>query len=326
MWTSVSASWLLLLERRRRRRRRCWVHLNRRRGCALCSVCQRLIHREDSQDRATHGHRPQSCKAASRRPKPPRIAAALFVAPVRTDKPAPPPHSRSVALRKKTWNDAFLCLIKAQPHSPGSTGLLGRPRGRLYTFSPPNHPSYRDAPCSHARLRLQVPGEAEAALPVSALQQGDEGAGPSVYLWPSVLWHLSARIPQVRGVFVCSHEAGETKASFGRATVNNRCVGVSSPSPQPACAFILLWWPPPPPHDNTWATCRDYFVFIYSEKNVTKDTGEVSRLHLSVACHCSAGGGGGGLFFCDGCIICWSEKRFATMKMLQISNHPSSLR
>lgn len=248
------------------------------------------------------GHtRPQFLRAADlhpadQRPKPPQIApppgaAGLFAATVSKDEPAPPPHPRSVALRKKTWNDAFLRLIKAQPHSPGFTGLLGRPRGRLDPFNPQNHPSFTDAPCSHARVWLQVPGEAEAALPVSALQQGDAGAGPSVYLWTSVLWHLSARIPQVRGVFVCSHEAGDTRAGFGRATVNNGCVGVSSPFPQPPCAPILLWWPP---------TTRDRHAGLLSssfiQKNVMKDTTDMSRWHLSVACHCSAGGGGNVLF------------------------------
>lgn len=231
---------------------------------------------------------PQSCKPAHRGLNPPQIAslpgaAAPFVAAVRKDKPAPPPHSRSVALRKTTWYDAFLRLITAQPHSPGSRGLSERPRERSATFNLQNRPTYTDAPCSHARVWLQVPGEAEEALPVSPLQQGDAGAGPSVYLWTSVLWHLSARIPQVRGVFVCSHEAGDTGGSFGRATVNNGCVGVSSPFPQPPSVLILLWWP-----RQHVTGLQGLFHLHLLRKNAMKDTTDVSRRRLSGACHCSA--------------------------------------
>lgn len=216
---------------------------------------------------------------------------------VSKDEAAPPPHPRSVALRKKTWNDAFLCFIKAQPHSsppstpPVSQGCRRDPEDVSLPWARRTLRCSADAPCSHARLWLQVPGEAEAALPVSALQQGDAGAGPSVYLWASVLWHLSARIPQVRGVFVCSHEAADTGASFGRATVNNGCVGVSSPFPQPPCALILLWWPPPcPPPATTRDRPAGVILSTFVQKNVMKDTADASGWHLSRACHCSAGG------------------------------------
>lgn len=230
---------------------------------------------------------------------------------VRKDKPAPPPHSRSVALRKTTWYDAFLRLITAHPHSPGSTGLSERPRGRLPTFNQQNRPTFANAPCSHARVWLQVPGEAETALPVSALQQGDAGAGPSVYLWTSVLWYLSARIPQVRGVFVCSREAGDTRASFGRATVNNGCVGVSSPFSQPPCALILLWWP-----RQHVTGLQGLFYLHLLRKNVMQGTTDVSRSRLSGGCHCSAEEK-------HGCITYWLEE--SVLLVLLMSNRAVSL-
>ena len=57
------ARWWSRRRRRRRRRRRDSVHLNRRRGYSLCSVCQCCIQRgrrgeerERERERATHGH------------------------------------------------------------------------------------------------------------------------------------------------------------------------------------------------------------------------------------------------------------------------------
>lgn len=84
-------------------------------------------------------------------------------------------------------------------------------------------------------------------------------------------------------VFVCSHEAGDTGASFGRATVNNGCVGVSSPFPQPPSILILLWWP----RQHVTGLQRLFHLHLF-RKNVMKDTTDVSRRRLSGACHCSA--------------------------------------
>lgn len=118
---------------------------------------------------------------------------------------------------------------------------------------------------------------------------------------------------------VCSHEAGDTRASFGRATVNNGCVGVSSPFPQP----LVHWYY----YDDTrqhvirlQGLFRLHLLRKTSWKTPMTDVTVASFSSLSLFC------GSGDMFFCGGCIICWSEKLFATMQMLQMSNHPISLR
>lgn len=53
-------------------------------------------------------------------------------------------------------------------------------------------------PARHARLRLQVPGEAQAAAAVPTVREAHARARAGVYLRPPLLRHLPAGVPQVR--------------------------------------------------------------------------------------------------------------------------------
>lgn len=53
-------------------------------------------------------------------------------------------------------------------------------------------------PARHARLRLQVPGEAQAAAAVPTVREAHARACAGVYLWPPLLRHLPAGVSQVR--------------------------------------------------------------------------------------------------------------------------------
>lgn len=53
-------------------------------------------------------------------------------------------------------------------------------------------------PARHARLRLQVPGEAQAAAAVPTVREAHARACAGVYVWPPLLRHLPAGVSQVR--------------------------------------------------------------------------------------------------------------------------------
>lgn len=174
--------------REEKRRRRGSEHLNRRRSlhCAVSgarsAVTEQL--RRSKQTPQRRKHRPCSRLSAGSsgaeelRTRYPPLEATVSV----TDEDVLWAHHR----RRLHWEDP-----------------------RTVTCSPERRSCSRSRSRRHARLRLQVPGEAEAALPVSALQQGHAGAGAGLHLWTPLLWHLSARIPQVRRarvalcIFIC---------------------------------------------------------------------------------------------------------------------------
>lgn len=77
---------------------------------------------------------------------------------------------------------------RSRERGPSVARAVGPPRAR------PRSP----VPARHARLRLQVPGEAQAAAAVPAVREAHAGARAGVYLRPPLLRHLPAGVPQVR--------------------------------------------------------------------------------------------------------------------------------
>lgn len=220
----------------RRRRRRDSVHLNRRRALALLSVCQFCITRGVIRTAVTA--LPANINTAEGEPfLQPVSDRPAFVA-VRQlstagDESAEPDPSAA----EGTWYEPLIGFTAAQLDSPVCGGIER-------TFVPltcSRRPDKSDRTCSHARVWLQVPGEAKETLPVSALQQSDAGARPSVHLWTPLLWHLPARISEVCCVFVCTGihlfagDTGNYWRSFGWAAVN-KSIGV------PCSPFFRLAW------------------------------------------------------------------------------------
>lgn len=190
-------AWRRRRRREEKRRRRGSEHLNRRRSlhCAVSgawsAVTERLRWFKQTSQRRKHRFcsRPSvgSSGAKERRTRGPLEAIV------------------SVTEEDVLWTHHWLRVDRTE---------TDREDARTFTCSPERRSR------SHARLRLQVPGEAEEALPVSALQQGHAGAGAGLHLWTPLLWHLSARIPQVRRrsclcVFVCVRARALTASSVG---------------------------------------------------------------------------------------------------------------
>lgn len=216
---------------RRRRRRRGSVHLNRRRALALLSVCQFCITR--GVIRTAVAALPANINRFSSlsRTVQPLLPSDSWA--LREDESAEPDPSAA----EGTWYEPLIGFTAAQLDSPVCGGIER-------TFVPltcSRRPDKSDRTCSHARVWLQVPGEAKETLPVSALQQSDAGARPSVHLWTPLLWHLPARISEVCCVFVCTGihlfagDTGNYWRSFGRAAVN-KSKGV------PCSPFFRLAW------------------------------------------------------------------------------------
>lgn len=231
MWRSVSDSWLLLLEKEEEEEAGLGAPKQTEGLCIVLSVT--VLQPLKTPGRATFT---QCCKPAHtiRLRSFPGPCSFFVVIRRKRQTCASSWIPRSVASRKGTWYESSLCL-NAQLHCPDSRGVVRRVREDIYTFNlqlkaeifrrtvqpcPASITSFwrsqRDA--SSVRSAARRCGSRSKCLPV------DIGSVTPVC-------KNSSGTPCV---LVCSHETGDTRASFGRATVNRGYEGVSS-SPFLSC-------------------------------------------------------------------------------------------